>query len=383
MAGVRSRQRETPRPASVPPQPADEGSATPHESDPGPAGGDTIEEEQSEAVLAAQLQATRIRIRQLEELQEAEEKVRSLEQARRRQKKNRGSDDDGSASDGGRHVVKVKNLVTFEGNMTLRKREEWLADLARAFKGEKRKFRSGERRILLALEHMSADYRAKWASHVQDTPEESEAVEEDWDGFVEWSLSLLKEASIREPYLRRSLEKARQKEGQSPREFHTYLDSIEKQLAPKPEQERAYFFFAKLLQSLQDHVNLHADRVPETRKEVVELTERYWTTKHFTDRKRPSGSRGDDGDHDHGSGSNKRHRPSGHAPRPRGPQRPFGSNNPPRADNTPAGDQRPPVDKSKIECYNCHKKGHYAKECRSPRKVQNTTPTAGKAQGSA
>ena len=83
-------------------------------------------------------------------------------------------------------------------------------------------------------------------------------------------MTLLKDATNRE-----ALEKARQRNDQSPRDFHLYLDFLEKQFPRASEKQRALSCYAKLQFELRQHIYLHSTAIPDTR-EVVKLATRFW-----------------------------------------------------------------------------------------------------------
>lgn len=212
----------------------------------------------------------------LAKLQKEAAELRKKIKGKQKSTSHRHSSHSTSSSD--EKEVKIKSFTQFTSSSGLRKRDDWLNDLQRAFIGSKSRYKKDYKKILLALDHMDADCRARWDRYLDEQPSDEikEALENSWADFKEWTLTILKDSTNREVLLIRSLEQAQQRDKQSPRDFHLYLDSLEKHFPRVPEKQRALSFYAKLNVDLQEHINLHATGIPDTREGVVTLATRFW-----------------------------------------------------------------------------------------------------------
>ena len=218
------------------------------------------------------------RIRELKEkqatlLRDIAELEGSQPSSSRRRRRSRSS----SASSEGKDL-QTRSITTFSASFSFQRRDLWLSDLKRAFKGAPKHFRKPEKRILFALDHMNEDCRQRWDQFINESGEEHEQTAADWSKFEEWNLSLLKDSRNRLPYLRKQLEAATQGELQSPWEFHHYLSSLEDKFGKLAEEERAYQFYAKLRPELRGHMDLYANPLPETRLLMVSTAQNFWET---------------------------------------------------------------------------------------------------------
>ncbi|KAK5987248.1 hypothetical protein PT974_11372 [Cladobotryum mycophilum] len=242
--------------------------------------------------LAQQHAAVVERIRQLTALQALQKQEQELMEQLAitsqpyTAKTRRRRDSNESTSSGGGEI-KVKNIRQLKLPVELQARDEWLSDLQRAFEGAPRKYRKPAKRILLALDNMDGECRTRWERYLDEQSEEDRlSFKEDWDYFEEWSNTLLKDAAHQDLILISQLARAHQRELQSPREFHIYLDSLEKRFPRAEEKMRALNLYSKLRPELQQHIRLHTQDISKTREEMVSLATRFWDSiKHGVKRK--------------------------------------------------------------------------------------------------
>ncbi len=241
------------------------------------------EEEEEDNTELQQIQGRIHRLQKLHELREKEKQLRKdLDDlgTERTPKRRRYGNESDTSSDGRATEIKIHNITKFTQLCPLQKRDDWLNDLERAFSGAPRKYRErGQNKVILALDNMDADCRARWARFLDEQdPITRQQYECDWEHFKEWSLSLIKDAANRDLMIAQRLENAKQREDQHPQDFHNYLDSLEKHFPKGAEKVRAYTFYTKLQPSLRASLGLHGGDIPETREGVVSLATRYWDT---------------------------------------------------------------------------------------------------------
>ena len=181
--------------------------------------------------------------------------------------------------------------------------------------------------------------------------------------FKEWSRTLLKDAANQEFSLITQLQEARHREYQSPREFHTYLDSLEKRFPREPEKQRALSFYAKLHYKLQDHIRLHCKEIPRTREEMVTIATGFWDFLETTSKRKRDES-------NEKSDSRKTSRRC-HYDRPTNRSRDQEKDKDKRSssDSPVSGVNTTSV--SSDSCYNCQEEGNISRNCPKPRKEKD------------
>jgi uncharacterized membrane protein YgcG len=227
--------------------------------------------------LEGEMQAMQRRIEDLEKLKQMKDLEAELRLSLRESSGSRHRRGSHSSSSSDHKEIKLPNIPLFDLEFSIRQRDEWLMDLKQTFQGAKKKYKKDERKILRALASMVPECRARWQRYLLELDEcQLQQATETWSIFQDWTRTLLKHAYNEEVEVAKQMAKAHQKDGQSPQDFHAYLDSLEKKFAPKSEHDRSLFFFAKLTKDLQKHVQLRNASLPETRREMVALAARHW-----------------------------------------------------------------------------------------------------------
>ena len=189
-----------------------------------------------------------------------------------------------------RNEIKIKDIPLFSLDFTLQKRENWLADLRYTFEGAPWKYRTDNQKILAAIGHMDSACRQRWHRYIEEKVAiEDRETAETWLHFKEWTITLLRNSATLRSDVMSQLERAHQRFGQDPREFHAYLDTLEQHFPRRPEDDRALQFFAKLLPELKRYIQEHIIAMPTTREEMVAVATHYWNLSSYS-RKRKTES---------------------------------------------------------------------------------------------
>ena len=270
-----------------------------------------------------------------------------------------------------------RHVDTFKEHFSISQRETWISDLEDLFLGAPNKYISDKQKVLAATNFLCAKYRNKWKVHREQQPESAR----NWGLFTTWTLSLLDNAFNLKSEIISNLEAAKQRDHQSPMEFLSYLESLEKHLPTEKEETLAYRLFGKFQKSLRDRIieNQKGSKLPKTRNEMSKIAETLWHVSH----QGKSGEKRKQTDADSesrytltkqkGFRNNFRNHHNERTSRPQNDIEIKG-----KADQTRRDTKNKPFDKrnwpkSGMKCAKCNRTNHETKDCFAKTKVQEIT----------
>lgn len=262
------------------------------------------------------------------------------------------------------HSFKPKSLRDYYGK-TIREHRDWCRDAEVMFRQCSRYFSDDAAKILFSMPSLKGSPKEQWFNEEAKNPVELWT----WDTYTNWLLDLIEDPMNRQYTVALAYENAAQKPTQSIREFEAYLSALEAQLPHYTQEQLAIQLFTKLKPALRNEI-VHVGIIPSKREELLSLGARLETSTHKgnTAASKPTTSSHPAENAGSKTGSKKGKHNS----------RQGGGENKERAKPTITSTKN----RSDVECYKCHKKGHYANECRSEKSDANRTPIAGVTEAS-
>ena len=230
---------------------------------------------------------------------------------------------------------------------SIKEARNFLQDLEVIFALSKGVYTTEQEKVLYGVMFLAGDAHETWhRDHRID-----QLGNYTFDDFKEFVRDAVEDPANRMVNVTVAYERAHQKEDQTAQNFANELAILEDQMEPYTEPQRVRHLLGKLRKALRDPIiKYHA--LPKTRQELVALASRLEATDRSTqpDHKRV--------------GSDLQGQCSGFLKKRRQEER---SSTIERNAGAPQAQRRDNAafDKSKVECYGCHKKGHYKNECKS------------------
>jgi hypothetical protein len=193
-----------------------------------------------------------------------------------------------------------------------------------------------------------------------------------WPGFIEFLKNLQLDPANRRRSISLKHSEARQREKQPIRQFVDYLESLEDELEPFTEIQKADFILNKCLPEVRQKI-INTGRVTQewTREELVttiammEEGTRLRKPRSTSENRRPKeqeekSSQGQRASSNRGRGGGRG--------RSQNRQRDANSSREGTSQKSQDKDSKDSKDLSTVVCYNCQKTGHYANKCEEPKK---------------
>jgi hypothetical protein len=171
------------------------------------------------------------------------------------------------------HDLKYNTIKELRSGATLKAWSDWKIEIQRAFDAAPYRYDNDRTKVIKALIHLNEDSKTMWNNHIRTAPDD----EYDWEAFITWLDSTVRDQGNDEVTTQIEWAKARQKFDQTPWAFDAYLTSLEREMEPKGELTRAMEFFSRLRPSLRRTIRLSGiSPLPQTRQAMLSLATRMW-----------------------------------------------------------------------------------------------------------